>query len=171
MWNRYLSDVENNGPFGDECWLGVFSDEALQLLFHPAFLTLPSPSPFDLIHFFKRWKTVVGLRRKFADSIIMNQQIDCPSLSQNRSNNSPPGRIELPSHRDPQRQHRHPSNFSLLPLPRSCPGLKQFFRSKNPSNPSHVQSSHSLPLYSPLHINASESNVEWSTTSLGYILQ
>jgi hypothetical protein len=119
MWNRYLSNVENNGPFGDECWLGVFSDEALQWLFHPAFLTLPSPSPFDLIHFFKRWKIVVGLRRKFADSIIMNQQVNCPSLSQNRSNNSPPGRIELPSHRDPQRQHRYPSNFSLLPLPRS----------------------------------------------------
>ncbi len=102
MWNRYLSNVENNGPFGDECWLGVFSDEALQWLFNPAFLTLPFPSPFDLIHFFKRWKTVVGLRRKFADSIIMNQQINCPSLSQNRSNNSPPGRIELPSsHRPP----------------------------------------------------------------------
>ena len=135
MWNRYLSNVENNGPFGDECWLGVFSDEALQWLFHPAFLTLPSPSPFDLIHFFKRWKIVVGLRRKFADSIIMNQQVNCPSLSQNRSNNSPPGRIELPSHRDPQRQHRYPSNFSLLPLPRSCPGLKQFFRSKKPKQP------------------------------------
>jgi hypothetical protein len=64
MWNRYLSNVENNGPFGDECWLGVFSDEALQSLFHPASLTLPypSPSPFDLIQFFKRWKIVVGLR-------------------------------------------------------------------------------------------------------------
>jgi hypothetical protein len=99
MWNLYLSNVENNGPFGDECWLGVFSDEALQWLFHPAFLTLPSPSPFDLIHFFKRWKIEVGLRRKFADSIIMNQQINCPSLSQNL-----------------HRQHMHPSNFSLLPL-------------------------------------------------------
>jgi hypothetical protein len=50
-------------------------------------------------------------------------------LNKHRPSQDPQGRIELPNHRDPQRRHRHPSNFSLLPLPSSCPGLKQFFRS------------------------------------------
>jgi hypothetical protein len=81
MRNRYLSNVEHNGPFGDECWLRVLSDEALQWLFHPAFLSSSSPFPSDLIQFFKRWKIIVGLRRKFE----LEQALSDPSRTNRAS--------------------------------------------------------------------------------------
>ncbi len=56
-------------------------------------------------------------------------------------------------------------------VPHFLSGLKQFFRSKKPKQPKSRSKFSFPPLIFPLHINASESNVECSTTSLGYILQ
>jgi hypothetical protein len=70
MWSRYLSNVEQAGPYGEECWLGVFSDEPLTWSFSRALIIAPFPSSTSMIQFSKRWETMVGLRRKFADAII-----------------------------------------------------------------------------------------------------
>ncbi len=47
MWNRYLSNVENNGPFGDECWLeGSFPMKLYNGYFTQPFSPyLPLPLP------------------------------------------------------------------------------------------------------------------------------
>jgi hypothetical protein len=47
------------GPYGEECWLGVFSDPK------PSYSSFLSPSA--IIQLSKRWEIMVGLRRKDAN--------------------------------------------------------------------------------------------------------
>jgi hypothetical protein len=128
MWSRYLSNVELAGPYGKECWLGVFSDEALTWLFSRAILIVPFPSPSSMIQFSKRWKTMVGLRRKFTDAIILNQQ-----ANYTRSTN-PGNSIPLLTEIAPHSRHLPPrprlKNYSLLPFLAPRPGLKRLFSPK-----------------------------------------
>lgn len=75
MWGRFLSTINNATLFAEECWLGVHSDASLEWLFTLEFLTSTTTLPrAALAQFFKRFKLMICLRRKFADTVIYNQQ-------------------------------------------------------------------------------------------------
>jgi hypothetical protein len=153
MWSRYLSNVELAGPYGEECWQSVFSDGALTWLFSRALLIAPFPSPSSMIQFSKRWKTMVGLRRKFADAIILNQQANY--IRSTNPGNSIPLLPEIAPHSSHLSPRPRLKNYSLLPFLAPRPGLKRLF----PRSEEHYG------IYRPSHAGSSPSSAETSTTA------